>query len=176
MVSAQIVSQVETNPADFSDFSALYGLLSTAYAEMHGVISPPTSLHGMTPESLAAKTQTEDLFLLRRNTALVGCLFATPTPDGRYYLGKLAVPVQHRRTGAATALLEAAACRAAALGLHALELGTRVELRGNHRLFRKLGFSLVGASAHPGFDRATSLTFRRPVPRGQPLPPGAPLS
>jgi hypothetical protein len=39
----------------------------------------------------------------------------------------------------------------------------RVELTETHATFRALGFTETGRTAHPGFDRPTSITFRRPV-------------
>ena len=54
--------------------------------------------------------------------------------------------------------------RARALGLPVLELQTRVELTENHAAFRALGFAQTGATAHPGFDRPTSLTGSAIVP------------
>ena len=52
---------------------------------------------------------------------------------------------------------------AVALHLPVLELQTRVELTENHATFRALGFVEVARTAHPGYDRPTSITFRRPV-------------
>lgn len=79
------------------------------------------------------------------------------------YLGKLAVHPGHRRRGLARALLLHAVERAAAHGLPRVVLQSRVELVENHALFRACGFRAVGETRHPGFDRATSLTFERAV-------------
>lgn len=35
----------------------------------------------------------------------------------------------------------------------------------NHEAFAALGFAKVAQSAHPGFDRPTSITMRKPVRR-----------
>jgi hypothetical protein len=53
---------------------------------------------------------------------------------------------------------------ARALGRPLLELQTRVELTENHAIFAALGFREVGRTAHPGYDRPTSVTMERPVP------------
>ena len=63
----------------------------------------------------------------------------------------------------ARALIALAEARARALGLPVLELQSRIELVENHATFRAMGFALVGATRHQGYDRDTSLTFRRPV-------------
>jgi hypothetical protein len=49
------------------------------------------------------------------------------------------------------------------LGRPVLELGTRVELTENHATFARLGFREVARTAHPGYDRPTSVTMERPV-------------
>ena len=46
----------------------------------------------------------------------------------------------------------------------ALELQTRVELGANHAAFQRLGFVEVGRTAHDGYDRPTSITFRKSLP------------
>jgi hypothetical protein len=45
-----------------------------------------------------------------------------------------------------------------------LELQTRVELEENHAAFRAMGFAEAGRTAHPGYDRPTSITFRKDLP------------
>ncbi|GAB4262977.1 MAG: hypothetical protein Kow0013_08980 [Pararhodobacter sp.] len=64
------------------------------------------------------------------------------------YLGKLAVEPGARRRG---------------LGLPSVTLQTRVELLDNHKTFASLGFHEIARTAHAGFDRPTSITFRRSV-------------
>jgi MoxR-like ATPase len=53
---------------------------------------------------------------------------------------------------------------ARANGRRFVELEARIELTENHETFAALGFSRVAESAHPGFDRPTSITMRKPVP------------
>ena len=89
-------------------------------------------------------------------------MFLSPRPSC-LHVGKLAVRADRRRRGHARTLLALAERRARTRGLPALELETRVELRGNHAAFAALGFERVGETAHPGYDRATSATFRRAV-------------
>ncbi|MGP1358581.1 GNAT family N-acetyltransferase [Roseicyclus sp.] len=157
-----MVSKVETNPADFADFDSLHRLLSEAFAYMDGVIDPPSSMTRLTLEDLTDKVGAEDLLLIRDASGPVACLFGTPKGDV-YYIGKLAVAGAMRGKGLARRLVEAAAARATSLGLRALELQSRVELTGNHAAFRAMGFAETGRSAHPGYDRPTSITFRCPI-------------
>ena len=65
--------------------------------------------------------------------------------------------------GLAQALVRHAESRAKLLALAVLELQTRVELTENHAAFRAMGFAETGRTAHEGFDRPTTITFRKPV-------------
>jgi GNAT superfamily N-acetyltransferase len=157
-----MVSEVETNPADFSDYAALHALLTEAFSPMAGRIDPPSSLTCMSVDDLARKAEMEDLFLKRAANRPMACLFATPRGE-RYYLGKLAVAQDMRGRGLARTLVEAAEMRARGLGLTALELQTRVELTENHAVFAALGFVEAGRTCHPGYARPTSILFRKPL-------------
>ena len=86
----------------------------------------------------------------------------TPRPPV-LYLGKMAVAPSHRGHGLGRDLATLAARRAMARGLAAVELQSRVELTENHAVFAALGFVVAAETSHPGFDRPTSLTFRKPV-------------
>ena len=156
------VSMVETNPPEFDDWQGLHRLLVDSFSFMEGRIDPPSSLLRLTPQGLAEKSHSEDLFLIRDGARPVACAFGLPKP-GRYYIGKLAVAAPQRGQGAARAILTAAAEVARAQRLPRLEMETRVDLRENHRAFRRLGFTLVGASTHDGYTQVTSLTFCRNI-------------
>ena len=58
-------------------------------------------------------------------------------------------------------LTELAETRARALGLPALELQARIEMVEIHAFNRRLGFVRTGETAHPGYDRPTSVTMRK---------------
>jgi GNAT superfamily N-acetyltransferase len=136
---------------------AILGLLRAEFAYLEGRIDPPSSLHTLTRESLPSTTEVWVI-----GTPPVACVFLTPEP-GALYVGKLAIAASHRGQGLARALIDLAETRARALDLLALELQTRVELVENHATFRAMGFVEVGRTAHPGFDKPTSITFRRDV-------------
>jgi hypothetical protein len=46
-------------------------------------------------------------------------------------------------------------------GKDAIELQTRIELTANHAAFARLGFRETERTAHPGYDRPTSITMRK---------------
>ena len=145
---------------DPAAFAAVLALIRAEFAGMEGRIDPPSSMHALTADSLAAQAATAEVWAIGQPP--VACVILTAKPQA-LYIGKLAVAASHRRRGLARALLDLAESRARVLGLPALELQTRVELTENHATFRALGFTETGRSAHPGYSRPTSITFRRAV-------------
>ena len=139
---------------------AILALLHSAFAFMAGRIDPPSSLQALTPEALSRQARLGEIWVC--GDPPVACVFLTPKPQA-LYIGKLAVAADQRRRGLARELVTLAETRARALDLPALELQTRIELTENQATFLALGFVEVARTAHPGFDRPTSVTFRRPV-------------
>jgi len=154
--SAAMTPRLATDPALWPPILAL---LHAAFAYMEGRIDPPSSLRNLTPEALTRQAETGEIWVIG---APVACVFLTPKP-GALYLGKLAVAASHRGQGLARHLIELADERARVLSLPALELETRVELVENQAAFQAMGFEEVGRTAHPGYDRPTSITYRRAV-------------
>jgi GNAT superfamily N-acetyltransferase len=144
------------------DWAAIHGLLVAEFAYMEGRIDPPSSLRDLTIAGIAAQAQAGEVWVIGPPPALVACMFLTPKPAA-LYLGKLAVRGDQRGHGHARALVACAMLRARTLGLARVELQTRIELLENHRVFAALGFHEVGRTAHPGFDRATTITFSMSV-------------
>jgi GNAT superfamily N-acetyltransferase len=139
---------------------AILDLLRAEFASMEGRIDPPSSLRDLSPAGLTEQSVNGEIWVI--GTPPAACVILAPK-TGALYLGKLAVAASNRQQGLARQLVELAEGRARDLGLLALELQTRVELAENHAVFRALGFTEVARTAHPGYDRPTSITFRRPV-------------
>lgn len=148
--------QLATDPAVWPPILAL---LQEAFAYMEGRIDPPSSLRDLTPEALTRQAEVGEIWIIG---APVACVFLTPKP-GRLYIGKLAVAASHRGQGLSRLLIDQAETRAREMGIPALELQTRVELVENQAAFRTMGFVEVGRTAHEGYDRPTSITYRRAV-------------
>lgn len=142
------------------DWPAVRALLVEAFAFMEGRIDPPSSLHRMTAADLATAAGEGAAVLAHDGGALVGCAFASVKGDA-LYLGKVAVAASARRRGVTRAMFAAAEAEARRRGLGALELQTRIELVENHETFARLGFVRTAETAHPGFDRPTSVTMRK---------------
>ncbi|NDY92048.1 GNAT family N-acetyltransferase [Ideonella livida] len=164
---------LHTAPADFADWTGLLALLQASFAYMEGRIDPPSSLHRLDAAALADKARHETLLTATNAQGrLIGCAFADLRPEV-VYVGKLAVDAAARGQGVARALCAAADTLARQHGRPHLELQTRVELVENQATFAALGFETVARTAHPGYDRITSLTMRRPVaPASSPAPGG----
>jgi predicted N-acetyltransferase YhbS len=146
-----------TRATDPCDWDAILGLIHRAFAGMEGRIDPPSSLHALTVDGL--RTGGEVWVI---GTPPVACVILTPRA-GALYMGKLAVEPALQGRGLGRRMVAVAEARARALGLPVVELQTRVELVENHAAFRAMGFEKVGETAHPGFVRATSFTFRKTV-------------
>ncbi|QQA44875.1 GNAT family N-acetyltransferase [Pelagovum pacificum] len=127
---------------------------------MDGRIDPPSSMHRLTIETLTESAARTEIWVI--GDPPVATMQLTPRKDV-LYLGKIAVSPAMRGRGLARHLVSVARERAQALGLPALELQSRVELVENHATFRALGFIETGRTAHAGFDRPTSITFRSPA-------------
>lgn len=134
------------------------GLIREAFAYMDGIIDPPSSVHRLTLAALQAPGT--EVWAIGR--PIDACMVLTPKPTV-LYVGKLAVAEQARRRRLGTILLNAAEERARELGLGYLELQTRVELTGNQAAFVAMGFAEVARTAHDGYARVTSITYRRAV-------------
>lgn len=142
------------------DWSAILRLIRDEFAYMHARIDPPSSMHRLTEADIAAKAESGEVWLI--GAPPVACMFLTLQSDS-LYLGKLAVRADQRGKGLARALVGLAEGRARALGLPVVELETRIELVENQAAFLKMGFVEVGRKAHAGFDRPTSVTYRKLV-------------
>ncbi len=143
------------------DMGAVHALVARAFAGMEGRIDPPSSLARMGPEDFAREAAEAELWALCDPGPVAVVVLKPGT--GELYLGKLAVEPERQGEGLGREMLAHAAARARDLGLNRLVLQTRVELVENHAAFAAMGFSEIGRTAHPGFDRPTSITFARDV-------------
>ena len=147
------------------DGGAVLALIRAAFAGMDGRIDPPSSAGRLDLAAIARQAAEGEVWLIEDSGAVLAGVFLTPLP-GRLYIGKLAVAAGAMRQGLGRRMLTHAATRARALGLSMLDLQTRVELVENHAFFRACGFVQTAETAHPGYGRATSLTFTRRLDAG----------
>ncbi len=142
------------------DWSQLMVVLHESFAGMAGRIDPPTSLERLTVADLAEIAVRDEIWVIGR--PVVATVTLTQR-EGFLYMGKLAVTPAARHEGHGRRLIDLAMARAKSLGLPELMLETRVELVENHAFFRHLGFVETARRAHAGFDRPTTVEFRKRV-------------
>lgn len=133
-------------------------LIQDSFAFMDGRIDPPSSMHRLSEKSMQKQARDGEIWILGAPPCAV--LFLQRKPDC-LYLSKLAVDNRRRGEGLARRLVDHAGIRAQEMGVAVLELETRVELVENHTAFGRLGFEKTGETAHPGYDRATSITMQK---------------
>ncbi|MEO8242406.1 MAG: GNAT family N-acetyltransferase [bacterium] len=149
-----------TRACDPYDWPGLLALIQRAFAGMEGRIDPPSSLHRMTPETLAATARRAEVWVL--GDPAQACMVLTPKPDG-LYLGKLAVEPNLQGRGLGHQMMAFAEDRARTLGLPRVQLETRVELAENHHFYQRLGYIEIARTAHDGYAYPTSVTYAKSV-------------
>lgn len=142
------------------DWTQLMVVLGESFAGMAGRIDPPSSLTRMTSADLADIAERDEIWVIGKPAVATVTLSVRP---GVLHLGKLAVRKDAQGRGLGRRLVDLAVTRARALGLAEVMLETRVELVENHAMFRHMGFVETARRAHPGFDRMTTVEFRKPV-------------
>ena len=160
--------QIARAAGNFADWAGLLRLLKESFAFMEERIDPPSSVHELTPGSIAAKAQVEALFLAADGRELVGCVFARQQGDS-LYVGKLAVRADWQGKGIGRRLMDAAEKHARDARLPYLELDTRIELVENHKAFAAMGFVRTAERAHAGYDRPTFIIMRKQLTHSKEL-------
>ncbi len=140
------------------------GLLRAAFTSMDGRIDPPSSLMRLKISELQEIAVRHEIWVIGDPVIATVTLSERP---GALYIGKLAVVPDRQGRGLSRRLVALAEERARAKSLPELMLETRVELVENHALFRHLGFVETARRAHAGFDRVTTVEFRKAVLAGE---------
>ena len=133
-------------------------LIRRCFAYMDGRVDPPSSIHRTSLADLRDHCTRGEVWSL--GAPALAAFVLTPRSDA-LYLGKFAIAPDARGKGIARRMLALAEDRARARGLPALELQTRVELTENHATFQALGFTEIARTAHEGYSRPTSITYRK---------------
>lgn len=145
---------------DHTDWEEVLSLILRSFEYMDGIIDPPSSANRLTAQILKDKARTDHVFGVFIDGKPVACIFCTPREDC-LYVGKLAIDTQLQGKGYGKRLMKRAEAHALQLGYQCIELQVRVELDENRGYFEELGFSKTGETAHEGYDRTTSFTFRK---------------
>lgn len=162
--------RVEVIGESFGQWEELLDLIRDSFAYMDGLIDPPSSAGLLTVENLRHKAREETGFAAFLGERLAGCVFIREKDDS-FYLGKLAVAPAFAGRGIGRLLMQKAEDAAVAKGKPSIELQVRIELTRNRALFEKLGYRKIAESAHPGYNRSTSITMRKEITRGTDINP-----
>ena len=157
-----VVEIVRVDATVYQNFAEVLTLLQNAFEYMHGRIDPPSSLHRFDAEKLKLKAINETMFIAQDKELPVGCVFAQVKED-HVYLGKLAVRSDYRGRGLSRMLVSRVESLARQLGLLEVEIETRIELTENQALFEYFGYLRTAENSHPGYNRPTSVCYRKKV-------------
>jgi ribosomal protein S18 acetylase RimI-like enzyme len=145
----------------------VYGLTREAYAE-YGSLDPPSGEGKETVESVLAELEAHGGALAWLENQPAGCLRIAVEAD-HLHVRRVAVLPELQRRGIGRALMAWAEGEASRRGLPAVTLGVRLALPGNLAFYRRLGYKVTGRHAHPGYDRPTWASMRKPVAGRHPL-------
>jgi len=137
-------------------------IIHAAYAEYAGRLDPPSGAHRETVASVAAKLARGGIALAEIDGVAVGSVIYRPQAESMY-LGRLAVLPAWRRRGVGRLLMAYVEEQARAAGLPRVELGVRVALPQNATYYQRLGYTVLYAGCHEGYDRTTYLQLAKDV-------------
>ncbi|HHZ08796.1 MAG TPA: GNAT family N-acetyltransferase [Rhizobiales bacterium] len=143
--------------SDFNRRDELLDLVRRSCPATNRVVGPPSSVHGLTPASLAKRARRESLLPAFVGSTLAGRAFLADRGD-HLPVGKLAVEPGMQVKGVARTLTDAAERHARGSGRTAPELQARIELTADRAAFARLGLCGTGGTATEGSDRPPSVT------------------
>jgi len=147
--------------ATAADAAAVAATIAAAFEQYRGRLTPESGAFGETAEGIAAELAHESgAILAEQNGKVLGCVMVKIL-EGDLYLGRLAVVPSARGQGIARKLIEAVEDEARRRELAGVQLGVRIVLTENQRLFSSLGYVEISREAHEGFDHPTSINMRK---------------
>ena len=147
--------------ATAADAPAVAATIAAAFEQYRGKLEPESGAFRETVESIAAELAHESgAIIAERNGHIVGCVMVK-LMEGDLYFGRLSVVPEARGLGIARRLIDAVEDEARRRGLAGVQLGVRIVLTENQRLFKSLGYVEISREAHEGFDYPTSINMRK---------------
>ena len=152
------VPRVHLRAARPGDAAAIAAVIAGAFAEL--AVNPPPSALRETPGSVARWLASGGAVVAEAEGAIVGVIL-WEVRKGSLYLGRLAVLKAWRRRGIARMLVREGEAEARRRGIRRVELGVRLALSDNRKLFASCGFRETTRHRHPGFLEDTWVTIER---------------
>jgi ribosomal protein S18 acetylase RimI-like enzyme len=146
--------------ASAGDAPLIASLIRAAFAEYRGQLDPPSGAHEETDEAVRRKLQAARAVLARTDGIPVGCVLYEVHPDHVYFF-RLAVLPAYRQRGLGRALIGYVEARARERGLERVRLGVRVALPRQRASYERLGYQLVEARSHPGYEQPTYVILEK---------------
>ena len=151
---------VRVEPCGPEAAEAVHRLTRAAFAG-HAALDPPSGAGRETLDAVRADLASGAALALVGDRP-VGCL-RYAVADGHLHVRRVAVEPALQGRGIGRALMAWAEAEARRRGVAEVTLGVRIALPSNLELYRHLGYEVVSAHAHPGYDRPTWLQMRKPV-------------
>lgn len=146
--------------AQAGDAALLQQLVVRAFSEYEGRLDPPSGATRETVPSIAGKLRDGGAFVCRQGEVAVGCVFFEPMED-HLYIGRLAVPPEHRKRGIGDLLLDAAERHAAQIPLPCIRLKVRLVLEELHAYYGARGYVQIGLHSHDGYAQPTQVEMEK---------------
>ena len=145
-------------PATASDAEDFLRVLVASFEQYRDTLDPPSGVFKETPHSISQKIEAGGGYLAYDESSIVGVVLYQFYPEA-LYLGRLGVLQTHRGQRIAHQLIAAVEQTALAHDLHSIQLGVRIDLKGNQRLFTSLGYEIISYDRHEGYSEITSVTM-----------------
>ena len=147
--------------ATAADAPAVAATIAAAFEQYRGKLEPESGAFRETVESITAELAHESgAIIAERNGRIVGCVMVKLMEDDLYF-GRLSVVPEARGLGIARRLIDAVEDEARRRELAGVQLGVRIVLTENQRLFGSLGYVEISREAHEGFGHPTSINMRK---------------
>jgi GNAT superfamily N-acetyltransferase len=142
--------------ASSEDAPAVRDTALRAFAEMRGLIDPPPGILFESEEDVRRAIETEGAVVAEDRSIVVGSARFEVKPEF-LYIGRLAVPPEHRGRGIGGTLLAFLEQHARELGLSETHVSVREALTDNLAMFEHWGYLPVTRDPHPRVPTAYSI-------------------
>lgn len=148
------MSTVTIRSVTIEDASLLKDLILQSFEQYRDRLDPPSGVFTETVEDIVKIITDGGGFIAFSAGQPIGAVLYEPL-EGGIYLGRLGVLPEHRGKGAARLLVAAVENVALEMGFRHIWMGVRVVLPENRAMFERMGYQVIEAVAHAGYDHPT---------------------